>query len=107
MKYRPNKPLGLIYDRSLGSKVTKEQHEEIMNRFGIFKNWFIDHYQVNGANNKLFALHIDKVAPKYRDQYPGNNNPEVPGLRATFLSPILKAPELAIPSTYSLKSFHT
>jgi len=87
--------------------VTKEQHEEIMNRFGIFKDWFIDHYQLNGANNKLFALHIDKVAPKYRDQYPGDNNPEVPGLRATFLSPILKAPELAIPSTYSLKSFHT
>ncbi len=86
--------------------MTKEQHEEIMNRLEIFKDWFIDHYQLNGANNKLFVLHIDKAAPRYRDQYPGDNNPEVPGLRPTFLSPILKAPELAIPSTYSLNLFY-
>jgi hypothetical protein len=96
-----------IYDRDLGSKVTKEQHEEIMNRFGIFKCWFIYHYQSNGANNKIFAFHINKVAPKYRDQYPEDNSTEAPGLRVTFLSPTLKAPELAIPSTYSLKSLYT
>jgi hypothetical protein len=44
------------------------------------------------------ALHIDSVEPRYRDEYSGNDNPEVPGLRATYLSAILGAPELALPS---------
>lgn len=46
----------------------------------------------------VLAIHIDTVQAKYRDEYPGDNNPEVPGLRATFLSVILEAPELAVPS---------
>lgn len=47
------------------------------------------------------AIHIDRVGPKYRDQYPGDGDPDVPGLRATYLAPILGAPELAVPSKYS------
>ncbi|CAG8951778.1 hypothetical protein HYFRA_00005582 [Hymenoscyphus fraxineus] len=81
---------------SLGSKVTLEQYEEIMKRFLVFKKWFIDRYM---QGSTLVALHIDTITPKYRDQYPGNNNPDVPGLRATYLSPILGAPELAVPIT--------
>jgi hypothetical protein len=90
----------LTLDRSLGREITVEQHQEILSRFSVFKNWFLDHYQLNGSHNRVFALHIDTVLPRYRDQYPGNSNPEVPGLRATYLSAILEAPELAVPSKY-------
>ncbi len=88
----------LITDRSLGSEVTMEQHVEMMNRLSVFKAWFVDRYMVNGTHNNVMALHIDTVKARYRDEYPGNSNPEVPGLRATYLSAILEAPELAIPS---------
>ena len=90
--------LGLIPDRTIGSDVTLEQHMEMMDRFSVFKAWFVDRYMVNGTRNNVIALHIDTVKARYRDEYPGNNNPEVPGLRATYLSVILEAPELAIPS---------
>ena len=51
-------------------------------------------------------MHIDTVKPRYRDEYPGNNNPEVPGLRQPYLAPLLGAPELAIPSkTYICSDF--
>ena len=88
----------LIADRSLGSEVTLEQHLEMINRLSVFKAWFINRYMVNGPHNTGTALHIDVVKPRYRDEYPGNSNPEIPGLRATYLSAILEAPELAIPS---------
>ena len=88
----------LIADRSLGSEVTLEQHLEMINRLSVFKAWFINRYMVNGPHNTVIALHIDVVKPRYRDEYPGNSYPEIPGLRATYLSAILEAPELAIPS---------
>ena len=90
--------LELTTARSLGSEVTMEQRVEMMNRLLVFKAWFLDRYMVNGTRNNVIALHIDVVEAKYRDEYPGNSNPEVPGLRATYLSAILEAPELAIPS---------
>ena len=92
----------LITDRSLGSEVTLEQHMEMTNRLSIFKAWFFDRYMVNGTHKRVIALHIDTVKARYRDEYPGNNNPEIPGLRATYLSVILEAPELAIPSKTTL-----
>ncbi|KAH8812887.1 amidase signature domain-containing protein [Xylogone sp. PMI_703] len=82
---------------ALGKDVTLEQHEEMMNRFSVFKDWFIDRYISDESKANIVALHIDTVQAKYRDVYPGNNSPEVPGLRATYLSAILHAPELAIP----------
>lgn len=69
-----------------------------MNRFTVFKKWFIDRYGLDKPGNKFFAIHLDTAKPKYRDEYPGNKNPTVPGLRAPYLSAILGAPELAIPS---------
>ncbi|PYI09919.1 hypothetical protein BO78DRAFT_415092 [Aspergillus sclerotiicarbonarius CBS 121057] len=42
-------------------------------------------------------MNIATVKPQYRDEPPGAGSPDMPGLRATFLSPILQAPELAIP----------
>ena len=99
----PSKPyLELIIDRTIGSDVTLEQHMEMMNRLSVFRAWFVDRYIVNGTHKNVIALLIDTVKARYRDEYPGNNNPEVPGLRATYLSVILEAPELAIPSKRTL-----
>ncbi|PVH68460.1 amidase signature enzyme [Cadophora sp. DSE1049] len=82
---------------SIGKAIAPEQHSEIMTRFEIFKDWFLKRYMSSPSHTDVMALHIDTVTARYRDQYPGNNNPEVPGLRATYLSAILQAPELAIP----------
>ncbi|KAI1131680.1 amidase signature domain-containing protein [Nemania abortiva] len=79
----------------LGSGVSENEHQELMNRLSIFKDWFVKQYMADGAN--IIALHIDKVQAKYRDVYPSDNNPNVPGLRSPYLSAILGAPELAIP----------
>ena len=70
----------------------------MMKRLSIFKEWFFHQYDVGRSSNNIMAIHIDTIKPRYRDEYPGNSNPEVPGLRPTYLSAILGAPELAIPS---------
>lgn len=90
----------LKIDRSLGCEIPQEQHLEMMNRLSIFKTWFLNRYMSDDSLEIVLAIHIDAVQAKYRDEYPGNNNPEVPGLRATFLSVILEAPEIAVPSRY-------
>ena len=84
--------------RSLGSQVALEQNADIKHRFSVFKTWFLNQYMPDGTQKRLVALHIDTAKPKYRDEYPVNSNPEVPDLRATYLSAILQAPELAVPS---------
>ena len=93
--------LELTITRALGREVTSEEHKEIMNRFSTFKAWFCNFYMEDGSYHKIMALHIDEVKARYRDIYAGNANPDVPGLRATYLSAILSAPELAIPSKLS------
>lgn len=85
-------------NRHLGSQATSEQHVEMMKRISVFKEWFFHQYDVGASSNNIMAIHIDTIKPKYRTDYPGNSNPDVPGLRATYLSAILGAPELAIPS---------
>lgn len=89
-------PTILTKTRQLGREVPEGDHNEIMKRLLIFKTWFVNQYMAGGAT--ILALHIGKVQPRYRDQYPGNSNPEVPGLQPPYLSAILNAPELAIPS---------
>ena len=86
----------------MGSKVTETEHEELMHRLGVFREWFLKQYLADGRT--IIAMHIDKVQPKYRDQYPGDNDPNVPGLGPTFLSAILGALELAVPSECLRKS---
>ncbi|KAI1359887.1 amidase signature domain-containing protein [Xylaria arbuscula] len=81
----------------LGGEVSDHEHQELMHRLSIFKDWFIKQYLMNRTS--LVALHIDKAQAKYRDIYPGDADPNVPGLRSTYLSVILGAPELAIPIT--------
>ncbi|KAK0632039.1 hypothetical protein B0T14DRAFT_503121 [Immersiella caudata] len=59
-----------------------------MHRFAVFKDWFTARYYLSedGEGDKhsrpLMALHIDSVEPRHRDEHPGNDNPEVPGLWA-------------------------
>lgn len=72
-----------------------------MKRLSVFKDWLLHQYKLDDSNNNIVTIHIDTIKPKYRDEYPGDGNPDVPGLRAPFLSAILKAPELAIPSEKS------
>ncbi|KAK2737897.1 hypothetical protein FQN57_007348 [Myotisia sp. PD_48] len=81
----------------MGKQVSADQHIEIMNRLSVFRSWFIQRYMAGVSHSTLIAMHIDTVKPKYRDEHPGNSNPNVSGLRPTFLAPILRAPELAIP----------
>lgn len=94
--------LRLTINRTSGSQknVTFQEHNEIMNGLSVFKVWFVDHY-MNRSQTTIIALHIDKVQPGYRTQYPTNNNPNVPAIRPTFLAAILGPPGLAIPSKSS------
>ena len=87
-----------VTDRALGRDVTGEDYLELQSRLAIFRTWFLDQYLQDRPHNTLIAMHIDTVRPKYCDEYPGAGNPDVPGLRATYLSGILQTPELAIPS---------
>ena len=84
--------------RALGREVTAKEHKEIMKRFSIFKTWFVNQYMKEGARFNIIALHLDTMKAKYRDEYPGNSNPNTPGLRAPYLSAIMESPELAVPS---------
>ena len=84
--------------RDLGSQVTSEQHLKLMERLKVFKDWFLHQYGFDGSSKNVVAIHIDTIKLKYRDEYPGNDDPDIPGLRPTYLAAILGAPELAIPS---------
>lgn len=67
-----------------------------MDRISVFRTWFLE--RDASSSQMIMALEIDSIRPRYRDEYPGNDNPEVPGLRSTYLAAMLRAPELAIPS---------
>ena len=53
----------------------------------------------------MVATNIDTIKPKYRDEYSGDGDPDVPELRSPILSAILGAPELAILSEESQSPF--
>lgn len=83
----------------MGASVTSAEHEEINRRFSVFRQWFLDRFMSSDGNETvLIVLPIDVVAPNYRDAYPGVPSAATTGLRTTYLSPIVGAPELAIPS---------
>ncbi|KAL8782227.1 MAG: hypothetical protein Q9213_005593 [Squamulea squamosa] len=88
----------------LGAQVTPEQHAEMMERLWVFRSWFLHQYSLNGSSNNVMAIDIDKIRPKNRDEYPGNDDPNVPGLRATYLAAILGAPEIAEPTALESKT---
>ncbi|KAF2804286.1 amidase signature enzyme [Mytilinidion resinicola] len=81
----------------LGEQVSREQYEDMNRRLSIFKQWFLKHYMKAGEQNSILVLPLSDVKPNYRDVYPGANSTPRTGLRPTYLSAYLGAPELALP----------
>jgi hypothetical protein len=67
-------------------------------RLLVFKEWFLQNYMKIQEQDSILVLPISSVKPDYRDTYPGVRTKPSSGLRPTYLSPYLGAPELAIPS---------
>lgn len=94
--------LGSQHARGLAALVGKSQRDEAMERFRVFKTWFLDHIMAASKRNTLVILPIENLEPRYRDepQHPPVNPPT--GLSNLFISPSLGAPELVVPgSLYS------
>ncbi|OJJ41890.1 hypothetical protein ASPWEDRAFT_292279 [Aspergillus wentii DTO 134E9] len=81
----------------VGSKVDITQYQEVSRRIAVFRIWFTNKYMHTDSRPSIFILPISEVAPNYRDVYPGVPKEPSTGLRTTYLSPALGAPELAIP----------
>ena len=69
-----------------------------MERLSVFRVWFLHQYGLDNSSSNVVATYIDKIKPKYWDEYRGNDNPDVPGLRAPYLAAILGALEFAVSS---------
>jgi len=98
---RPFKLKLMLEPRQSGSQVSEAQYQETSERISIFKDWFLKEYMGDGERSSILVLPISNVTPNYRDVYPGAPSPAATGLRTTYLSPYLGAPELAIPSMFS------
>ncbi|KAF2676242.1 amidase signature enzyme [Lentithecium fluviatile CBS 122367] len=81
----------------LGADVSQEQNDEMNKRILKFKEWFLREYIKADEEDFIIILPISDVKPNYRDVYPGKPNAAGTGLRTTYLSPYLGAPEIAIP----------
>jgi len=92
-------PLNLTINRDLSSHITPNSHAEALKRLEVYKHWFDDVVMKPGKQITLVLIPIEEIAPRYRDKMPtGHFNPV--GVPNLFLSPILKAPELTVPSMY-------
>jgi hypothetical protein len=87
--------------RELGAQVTQEQHADMNERLLVFRQWFLEHYMKVHEKDSILILPISTVKPDYRDAYPAARKSPSSGLRPTYLSPYLGAPELVIPSKSS------
>ncbi|KAF2450877.1 amidase signature enzyme [Karstenula rhodostoma CBS 690.94] len=82
----------------LGSEVSSEQRNDMKSRIETFRTWFLKHYMKPDEQGTIIVLPISDVKPNYRDAYPAQTNGRAtPGLRTTYLSPYVGAPELALP----------
>ncbi|KAF2124976.1 amidase signature enzyme [Dothidotthia symphoricarpi CBS 119687] len=82
---------------SWGANVTQAQHDDMDERLRIFKDWFLEKYMKVNEQDSVLIFPISDVRPNYRDTYPGLSKEPSTGLRSTYLSPYLGAPELGIP----------
>ena len=82
--------------------MTEEEAKDMSKRISVFKKWFLEGYMKVGEQDAVLVLPISGVTPNYRDEYPGRSSGRKPrqGLRPTYLSPYIGAPELAIPSKF-------
>jgi hypothetical protein len=85
--------------RELSSHITSEAHAEAMVRLEVYKDWFDEVVMKLGKQTALVLIPIEEISPRYRDEAPATHFNPV-GVPNLFLSPILKAPELTVPSKY-------
>jgi hypothetical protein len=96
--------LNIVYkysheSRKMGSGVSQEQHDDMNRRLETFKNCFLEEYMKIENQDTIVVLPISGVNPNYRDEYPGLPKSQAArGLRTTYLSPYIGAPEITIPS---------
>lgn len=90
----------LNLNRNLSSQISAVAHAEAMKRMEVYKSWFDKTVMESDKRNTMILIPIEEIAPRYRDEMPKKNFNPV-GVPNLFLSPILKAPELTVPSAYS------
>ena len=88
----------LTWHRNEGSKVTSEEHKEMERRLNVFSDWFRQRFLSAPNVNVIAVLPIAEAKPNYRDECQSLPKAPTPGLRNTDLSPIIGAPEVAVPS---------
>lgn len=87
----------LTTSRELSSHITSEAHDEAMTRLKVYKDWFDEAILKSDKQTTLILILIEEIAPRYRDEVPAAHFNPV-GVPNLFLSPVLKAPELTVPS---------
>jgi hypothetical protein len=89
----------MIGNKKLSSPITPEAHVEALKRIEVDKEWYEYTVMNIGKQKTVVLIPVKKIAPRYRDEMPAKHfNPlAIPNL---FLSRILKAPELTLPSKY-------
>jgi hypothetical protein len=96
--------LNIVYkysheSKKTGSGVCQEQHNDMNRRLETFKNCFLEEYMKIEKQDTIVVLPISGANPNYRDEYPGLPKSQAArGLRTTYLSPYIRAPEHTIPS---------
>ncbi|KAL8948507.1 MAG: hypothetical protein Q9222_005310 [Ikaeria aurantiellina] len=58
----------------VGSRISREEHEEAMRRMKVYKEWFLGTVMQVGERNSFVVMQSEDVSPKYRDDPP----PSVP-----------------------------
>jgi hypothetical protein len=85
--------------RELSSRIREDANVEALKRLEVYKEWFLNVVMKTEQRNTLVIIPIEEISPRYRDELPTKHFDPV-GVPNLFLSPILKAPELTIPSEY-------
>jgi hypothetical protein len=88
----------MYVSRELASHITTSAHEEALHRLEVYKEWFTSTILQPAERNTLILIPIEEISPRYRDEMPTHHFDPV-GVPNLFLSPILGAPELTVPST--------
>ncbi|KAF2690062.1 hypothetical protein K458DRAFT_383194 [Lentithecium fluviatile CBS 122367] len=81
----------------LSSKISKEASTEASKRLEVHKEWFLDVVMHTDQRNTLVLIPIEETSARYRNELPSKHFNPV-GIPNLFLSPILEAPELTVPS---------
>jgi hypothetical protein len=83
--------------RGLSSHISSAAHAEALVMLEVDKDWFSDGFMTTSEQITLVIIPIEEMAPRYRDEMPtAHFNPV--GVPNLFLSPILEAPGLTVPS---------